>query len=437
MQLQKTIAAVCLIMACLSSGISVAEPTVQVETEKSLTNAASSNSLDLEDAISHTLENNPQLFQYRFRKKSLLAHRETQSYAPPLHIGLETENVAGSGAFNGFDSAETTLSLSSVIELGGKARSRVAVIDAKTDRLSFEQQAATLDVLGELTTLYISCLSTQESIRLAEETVGLSERMLSTVKRRAAKGAAPDAEVMRAKAALSRSKIRLRALYSSYDRQKVMLSSFWGENDPKFDALKGRLSVFESEADFPSLFKRAQNSPAIAILASEARLRDAEVKLAKAQSRVNIGWQLGVRRYEDTNDTALTAGITIPLFNGKRNRGSVISALAERDALEYQKKDALSKLHTRLYAAFSQWEENTRVVNQMSSQVLPALEKALILTRQAYEAGRYRYQDWIVAQEELLAAKQQRIEAATSAQLSQALIEQLVAEPLKTNKIIY
>ena len=216
-----------------------------------------------------------------------------------------------------------------------------------------------------------------------------------------------------------------------------MLSGFWGENDPKFDALKGRLSVFESEADFPSLFKRAQNSPAIAILASEARLRDAEVKLAKAQSRVNIGWQLGVRRYEDTNDTALTAGITIPLFNGKRNRGSVVSALAERDALEYQKKDALSKLHTRLYAAFSQWEENTRVVNQMSSQVLPALEKALILTRQAYEAGRYRYQDWIVAQEELLAAKQQRIEAATSAQLSQALIEQLVAEPLKTNKIIY
>jgi len=71
MQLQKTIAAVCLIMACLSSGISVAEPTVQVETEKSLTSAASTNSLDLEDAISHTLKNNPQLFQYRFRKKSL------------------------------------------------------------------------------------------------------------------------------------------------------------------------------------------------------------------------------------------------------------------------------------------------------------------------------------------------------------------------------
>ena len=437
MRIQKIIVAACFLWASFSSGIGVADPIVIAESKYAKEGIPITNTLALEDAISHTLKNNPQLFQYRLRQKSLLAQRESESLSPPMQIEIETENIAGSGSFSGFDSAETTLSLSSVIELGGKARSRVAVVDAKTDHLNFERQAKTLDVLGELTALYINCLSTQESIRLAEETVDLSKRMLTIVRQRAAKGAAPDAEVMRTKAALSRSKIRLRALHSSYDRQKVMLSSFWGENDPSFDALSGQLSVFESDVEFASLFERAKNSPAIAIFASEARLKDAEVKLAKAQGRVNIGWQLGVRRYEDMNDTALTAGISIPLFNNKRNRSSVVAALAERDALEYQKKDALSKLYTRLYAAFSQWEENTRVVNQMSSQVLPALEEALILTQQAYEAGRYRYQDWIVAQEELLAAKQQRIEAAVSAQLSQALVEQLIAEPFRTSEKKY
>jgi len=59
----------------------------------------------------------------------------------------------------------------------------------------------------------------------------------------------------------------------------------------------------------------------------------------------------------------------------------------------------------------------------------------LVLTQDAYEKGRYRYQDWIAAQEELLTAKQQLIEAATAAQLSQALIEQLTAEPLTTNAL--
>ena len=166
-------------------------------------------------------------------------------------------------------------------------------------------------------------------------------------------------------------------------------------------------------------------------------MKDAEVKLARAQSRVDIGWQLGVRRFEETGDTALVAGISIPLFSGKRNRSSITSALAERNAVDYQQADAMLKLHSRLFTAFSQREENTAAVEQFNAQVLPALEKALALTQQAYENGRYRYQDWIAAQEELLTAKQQRIEAATAAQLNQALIEQLIAEPLGTNNLPY
>ena len=393
--------------------------------------------LTLEEAIARTLKNNPQLYQYRFREQSLTAQREINSHSPVVQLGLEVENVAGSGDFSGIDRSETTITLSSVIELGNKAQSRVAIIDARSDRLSFQRQAETLDVLGALTALYIRSLSTQEFIHLAEEAVFLSERMLKTVELRAAKAAAPEAEVMRAKAAVARASIRLQSFHASFDRQKVALSSFWGSTNPHFTELSGSLSTFGASDDFASLLERAKSSPAIAIFASEARLKDAEVKLAQAQSRVNIGWQLGVRRFEETDDTALTAGISIPLFGGKRNRGAVTSALAERNAVDYQQADALLKLHSRLFTAFSQREENTAVVEQFSSQVLPAMQQALVLTQEAYEKGRYRYQDWIVAQEELLTAKQQRIEAATAAQLNQALIEQLIAEPLTKDASTY
>jgi cobalt-zinc-cadmium efflux system outer membrane protein len=407
------------------------------DTEQASRRVNASTTLTLEDAITRTLKNNPQLYQYRFRQQSLLAQRESSSLSPAMNLGLVVENIAGSGEFNGVDSAETTLALSSVIELGAKARSRVAVIDARTDRLNFERQAATLDVLGELTTTFIRSLSTQENIALAMEAVALSEQMLKTVKQRASKGAAPEAEVMRAKAALTRTSIRLQALRSSFNRQKVTLSSFWGGTNPHFTELSGSLSAFGASDDFASLLQRAKHSPAIAIFTSEARLKDAEVKLAQAQSRVDIGWQLGVRRFEETDDTAFTAGVSIPLFSCKRNRGAVASALAERNAVDYQQADAQLKLHNRLFAAFSQREENKAAVEQFSSHVLPALEQALRLTRQAYENGRYRYQDWIAAQEELLTAKQQHIEAATAAQLNQTLIEQLIAEPLATNDLSY
>lgn len=393
--------------------------------------------LTLDDAVARTLTKNPHLYQYRFKKESLLGQRESRSLSPAIQLELETENFAGSGDFDGLDYSETTLALSSVIELGSKTRARVGILDAKKDRLHFERQVATLDVLGELTALFIRCLATQENIALAQEAVALSEQRVKTVKRRADKGAAPDADVMRAKAALARAQLRLQALRSNLKRQKVALSSYWGNTRPHFTELSGSLTTVSDTADFASLYERAKRSPDIAVFASEARLKDAEVKLVRAQSRVDIGWQFGIRRFEETNDTALVAGISVPLFNGKRNKGIVASALAERNAVDYQEADALLKLHNRLFAAYSQMEENQAAVEQFSAVILPALEHALAATQQAYENGRYRYQDWVSAQEELLDAKQQRIEAATGARLSQALIEQLTAEPLESDTLTY
>ena len=62
---------------------------------------------------------------------------------------------------------------------------------------------------------------------------------------------------------------------------------------------------------------------------------------------------------------------------------------------------------------------------KMEDTAIPALEKAFQLTKKAYENGRYRFQDLVAAQEELLATKQALIDAATNVQISQVLIEQL------------
>lgn len=425
-------AALLALLTSLSCCVTAAETFDTGKTLQSQNVIRGSTFLTLDEAVGRTLKSNPQLYQFGLYQESLKSQRESRALSPPIEVELELENIAGSGDFSGADEAEVTLALSSVIELGGKARSRVAVIDATSEKLAYEQQAATLDILGELTALYINAVATQESIKLAEETVALSTRMLKSVQRRASKGAAPDAEVMRAKAALIASSIRLETQTRNLERQKVGLCSYWGARSPDFQVLNAQLFRSGPPANFESLMKRAESSPAISVLASESRLKDAEVKLAQAQNRVDIGWQLGIRRFEGTDETAFTAGISVPLFNAKRNRASVASAIVQRDILDYRKSDALLKLHARLYSAFSQWEENRRAVERMDSKLIPALEQTLALTEQAYEAGRYRYQEWISAQKELLAARQQRIEAATAAQLSRALIEQLVAIPLGT-----
>ena len=71
-----------------------------------------------------------------------------------------------------------------------------------------------------------------------------------------------------------------------------------------------------------------------------------------------------------------------------------------------------------------------QVLVKLRDEVLPALTRALDETQQAYERGRYSYRDWIAAQRDLLDARLAAIDAASSALLHQALIEQLTGTAL-------
>lgn len=106
------------------------------------------------------------------------------------------------------------------------------------------------------------------------------------------------------------------------------------------------------------------------------------------------------------------------------------TALANRNAVDFAQQDLLLRLHAQLFEAYSLRRQNIAAVKKTEREIIPALENALKLTRKAYENGRYRYLDLIAAQEELLATKQARIDAASTALISQALIEKLSSEAL-------
>ncbi len=386
--------------------------------------------LTLNEALSRALAHNPQLYQYRFTQEALNARRQTSALRPAVALELEVENFSGSGSNEGFDSAETTLALSSVIELGGKRQARVFYTDARINQAEWERQAATLDVLGELTTIYIECLAIEANIQLAEESLALSQSLLTTVKTRSNQGATPEAEVMRAQATVARAEIRLAALVEQFERQKVQLARFWGDTTAAFSTLEGSLFEFGGNQDFDRLYARVLKSPAIRVLASEARIRDAQVSLARTSGRSDLTWRAGVKRFEATGDSAFTAELSIPLFSNKRSDGEVNAALANLNAVDYAQQDLLLRLHAQLFEAWSLRKQSIAAANKTQNVVIPALENALKLTRQAYENGRYRYLDLIAAQEELLATKQARIDAASTALISQALIEKLSSESL-------
>jgi cobalt-zinc-cadmium efflux system outer membrane protein len=376
---------------------------------------------------------NPGLQVFDFRLQGLDGRRITADQNPALEAGLEVENFLGSDNLRGVDGAEYTLSLSSVLELGGgKRQARVSVVDSRYGRVEAERRAETLDVLGQVTQRFVATLALQEKLQLAAEAVALAEATHEIVTRRADRGAAPQAEVLRARAALTQSRIEQSHLRAAYESRKMALASLWGDTSPDFQMLEGDLFQFGSSDNFVALYQRVSDSPAIQIYASEQRIREAEIQLARSQSESDIRWQVGIRRFEETDDTALTAGLSVPLFSGRRNRGEVQAALAARDEVRFRREDTLLRLHSRLFDAYHLRQQSIETVEQIRSQMLPDLTEALTQTREAYENGRYSYVEWTAAQRELLSAREALVDAATTALLNQALIEQLTAQPLAT-----
>ncbi|MFD1582615.1 TolC family protein, partial [Microbulbifer halophilus] len=136
------------------------------------------NPLTLTEAIDRTLAQNPELAVFRFRDAALAGRAQTADLRPPLILGGELENVGGDG---GSDAAELTVSLSSVIELGGQRAARVDVVSARRSLLAAEEQAAALDLLGEVIRRYVDVLAARERLALASDSAALADDTLLAV----------------------------------------------------------------------------------------------------------------------------------------------------------------------------------------------------------------------------------------------------------------
>lgn len=393
---------------------------------------AARSELTLNEAISLTLAENAQLYQFSLKRAGLVGRRAASDVSPELNLDIDLENfggIGGNGESSGVDGIEATIALSSVIELGSKRNARVSVADARVDILEYQKQAFTLNVLGELTAIFVKTLELQELMVLVKEARDVAQNTLEIVESRSRQGATPESEVQRARAVVARVQLQLAGLIHQHDRHKIKLASFWGEMSPQWLNVRGDLYAFGQQPDFTELYQQALLSPAIEVFGSETRLKTAELQLAKTESKADIGWRLGVRRSEETGTTSFTAGMSIPLFSGSRNKGHVAMAMAERDEVAYKRQSSLLRLHSQLYDAYSQRKQHINAVKVFQVTVIPELTAAVASTQRAYETGRYSYQDWIAAQQELLRAKETLIENAASAILNQAVIEQLTAEP--------
>jgi cobalt-zinc-cadmium efflux system outer membrane protein len=381
------------------------------------------------EALERTLARSPSLRAWGFDIPAAEGRLLQSSFRPNPELRFVVEDILGTDSLRATHSTQTTVTLGWILERGLREQI-VNTARARIEVSSVEIEIAQLDAAAETARRFIDCLTYQERYRNAALGVERARDAVAAVRRRVEASRAQEAELARAEAELARAELRLddyeHELLSAYHR----LSAQWGDTNPDFGSVTGALSGMPASDPFETLLARVELNPELALFVSEARVAEAEINLARAQTRPSWALSGGLRRVEATDDWAIVGGITVPLRLGNRNQGRIAETRANLNRIEAAAEAARVRIVTELFVLYQELVHNIELAEGLESNVAPRLESALADTRRAFELGRSSYLEFRGVQTELLDVAYEILDAHADAYHLAIEIERLTGESM-------
>ncbi len=395
--------------------------------------ASASESLTLSEAIHRTFASNPELKPFIHKLEAQQGKIVQAELPSKIDVGVEVEDVMGTGSVSGISNAQTTLSIGWVLNSDLRQK-RVDVASYETKLIESEREIARLDVASQTARYFIAALSHQERILIADRAFILSQTTASEIKKRVGAGKAPEAELLRAEADIAKRRLVLIDLKYAQRSAFHQLAAQWGSTEPDFQTVSGALSSLPEIITFKALKEQLGNNPDLIKYLSLERLAEAELKLAEEERNPLWRFSAGLRRFEGSDDSGLVAGFSLPLNGRNRNQGRIAEVAAIIDRHQSEASAERIRAQTALFIYYQQLQRDIQICNTLRTDVIPRLEMALIETNKAYESGRYSYLELISVQNELLAAQSSLLDASLLSHLNKIEIERLTGVRLNTLK---
>ncbi|MEW5757490.1 MAG: TolC family protein [Pseudomonadota bacterium] len=409
-------------LACMATPIAQATP----ETAPS--------PLTLQQVIGRVLERNPQLAIHDFERQAAAARTRQAEQSTPYELRMELANLAGSGAYQGIDRLESTLSLIRLLETRELRASRRDLAQQHTLLLRNEQDSQRLDLLAHATEQFIHVVVDQHKLRIAEDHLTLVRHTHEIVSQRVKAGRSHIAEQRRLEMALARAEIELEHAEHELNTSRLKLAAFWGESQPDFGSATADLVALPSLPPFAQLETLLTDNPDLVRFASEERIAQARVKLAQARRAAPMELSGGLRYFNDVNDAALTASISIPLGAGSRARPEIdeMQALSAREPLRFEQRRLA--LRAGLYELYQEALHARTAFEALHHRIIPAAQLAAEDYETGYQSGRFSLLELNEAQGALLDARREAVLAAANYHRLSIEIERLTGAALRTGE---
>lgn len=384
------------------------------------------NAITLQDAVTRALAKNLDIRAATFDVDIERSRRQSGALPTPFKFDAEIENFLGTDSVSGVDSAETTLQVSRVLELGSKQRYRADLGDARVSLAQTDLAVSELELTAEVSRQFAGLLRTQSRIGMVAESVEISNRTLQIVQRRLAVGRASEAEQSSAIVALSRTKLIGERLRYEMASAQVKLATLWGSTDPDFTLAAGDIEALPLLPAYAEFKARLMDNPDIRKTISNRQVLNAKRRLAQSRRNPDIELSAGVRHLAATDDMAMVVGLSMPFGSASRAESFVSTADMEIAKSPLSQNQQQLNVQAALFGFYQTLLSMRSESNTLREEIIPEAERAVSFYERGFELGSNSLLELTAAQERLLTLRSEALDAAASFHLTLIEIESLL-----------
>ena len=324
---------------------------------------------------------------------------------PNPQIGLTADGVLGSGPYDGYSNAETSLALTQDLELWGRRGARVEVARGEAGAVALRRDLAGIDAAGRLALVYAEAEAADRRFQLAKEalTITLADARAALLlveegREPLLRGIQAETEAASARASLDEAGAEREAAFARLTATAMLPAAV-----TSIDA--GVLDRAPSTPD-----QSGAVSPVVRVAEAERETAERRIRVERIAARPNVSASVGVRRYEAEDATALTFGVSMPLPLFDRNRGNIQAAQAEFRAANARLDGARLDEAADRSAAQARLNASASRVGATDAGVTSA-EEAYRLSRLGFEAGRISQLELRASRAALISARNAAVDA--------------------------
>ena len=387
-------------------------------------------SITLREALARTLRGSPELAAYDYDLRAAEARILQAGLRPNPALGLDIENPTGSGPYKSADQMENTLTLSQLIELGGKRPARIFEAAAGRAVIEWEYQVKRVAVLRLATLAFIDALAAQRRLELAEEVVKVASDSVKLTEERVSVGRGSAVEAIRARVAVASARIEIEQARRDIATARGNLAARWGAKEADFGAVRGDLDRHEGAPSLHTLRQRLLGNPDLARWTAERERREATLAKEQTLARPDLTLLAGPRVVGRGEDATFVAGFSIPLPVSDRNQGNIAAARANLEKLSEEQRAAEARAFAALNEAFQNLTGAAREIGILEESVIPGAQDAEKQLIDGYAAGRFTQFEVLDARRTLNTARAQQVRALADYQKARAELDALTAAPI-------